>query len=175
MVGACFFKKLSLITTHIKSVSMTDQELNSKDASQFKLLRKLHDKKQYKKALKASEQLLKSHPNHGETLSMKGLTLNYLDRKVEAYECAKEGLKHNIRSSVCWHVYGLIYRSDRNYVEAIKCYANALRFHQGANVQILRDMAILQIQTRDFKGYQKSRKELIVLQSNMQGNWIGYR
>ena len=26
-----------------------------------------------------------------------------------------------------WHVFGLLYRSDRNYEEAIKCYRNALR------------------------------------------------
>ncbi len=37
----------------------------------------------------------------------------------------------------------LLYRSDREYREAIKCYLNALR-HDKDNVQILRDLANLQ-------------------------------
>ena len=27
-----------------------------------------------------------------------------------------------------WHVYGLLYRSDKNYEEAVKCYRYALKF-----------------------------------------------
>jgi hypothetical protein len=38
----------------------------------------------------------------------------------------------------------LLYRSDNNYLEAIKCYTNALRFDKD-NVQILRDLAMLQV------------------------------
>lgn len=37
----------------------------------------------------------------------------------------------------------LLYRSDRNYDEAIKCYKNALRLEKD-NIQILRDLALLQ-------------------------------
>ena len=37
------------------------------------------------------------------------------------------GLRNNLRSHVCWHVFGLMHRSDRNYPEAIKSYLNALR------------------------------------------------
>ncbi len=38
----------------------------------------------------------------------------------------------------------LLYRSDREYREAIKCYLNALRIDKD-NVQILRDLANLQV------------------------------
>ena len=38
----------------------------------------------------------------------------------------------------------LLYRSDRNYDEAIKCYKNALRIDK-ENGQILRDLAQLQV------------------------------
>ena len=58
---------------------------------------------------------------------MKGLILNYCNKKAEAYECAQKGLRNDVKSHVCWHVYGLIQRSDRKYDEAIKCYRNALR------------------------------------------------
>ena len=59
---------------------------------------------------------------------MKGLTLNYLGRKEEAYEYVKRGLKNDLRSHVCWHVYGLLQRADHKYDEAIKCYRNALKW-----------------------------------------------
>lgn len=38
----------------------------------------------------------------------------------------------------------LLHRSDMNYLEAIKCYLNALRLDKD-NVQILRDLAMLQV------------------------------
>ena len=58
---------------------------------------------------------------------MKGLILNCMDRKEEGYELVRRGLRNNLRSHVCWHVFGLMHRSDRNYPEAIKSYLNALR------------------------------------------------
>lgn len=110
-----------------------------------------------------------------ETLSMKGLTLNCMDRKPEAYELVRLGLKvrnvllicfrqlfkfkfcgmtcilrslislqNDLKSHVCWHVYGLLYRSDRDYREAIKCYRNALRIDPD-NIEILRDLSLLQV------------------------------
>lgn len=35
-----------------------------------------------------------------------GLLLNCLERKEEAYELVKRGVKNDLRSHVCWHVYG---------------------------------------------------------------------
>ncbi|KAL8465769.1 hypothetical protein ACS0TY_035028 [Phlomoides rotata] len=81
---------------------------------------KSYETKQYKKGLKAADAILKKFPDHGETLSMKGLTLNCMDRKSEAYELVRLGLKNDLKSHVWWHVYGLLYRSDREYREAIK-------------------------------------------------------
>ena len=63
-----------------------------------------------------------------ETLAMKGLTLNCLGRKEEAYDYVRRGLRNDLGSHVCWHVYGLLQRSDRKYDEAIKCYRNALKW-----------------------------------------------
>lgn len=53
-------------------------------------------------------QVLKKSPDHGETLAMKGLIVNMMneDRKDEAFELVKRGLKHNLKSHVCWHVMG---------------------------------------------------------------------
>jgi peptide alpha-N-acetyltransferase len=43
-------------------------------------------------------------------------------------------------------------RSDKKYDEAIKCYRNALKWDP-ENIQILRDLSLLQIQMRDLEGY----------------------
>lgn len=104
---------------------------------------------------------------------MKGLTLNCLDKKEEAYEFVRSGIKHDLKSHVCWHVFGLLYRSDRNYNEAIKCYRNAIRIDP-ENLQILRDLYLLQVQMRDLKGFAETRRTMLTLKPNNRNNWIGF-
>lgn len=64
-----------------------------------------------------------------------------------------------------WHVYGLLQRSDKKYDEAIKCYRNALKWDKD-NLQILRDLSLLQIQMRDLEGYR------VRTDSRTQQQWI---
>jgi len=59
---------------------------------------------------------------------MKGLFLSALEKKEEAFEFVRQGLKMNIMSHICWHVYGLLWRSEKNYEEAVKCYRHALKY-----------------------------------------------
>lgn len=82
--------------------------LRAKEATLFRQIVKFYETKQYKKGLKAADQILKVYPEHGETLAMKGLTYNCLERKEEAYELVRKGLKHDLKSHVCWHVYGYV-------------------------------------------------------------------
>ncbi|KAF8055089.1 NAA15 [Scenedesmus sp. PABB004] len=147
--------------------------LPSKEAALFRQVVKFYESKQYKKAIKSADQILKKFAEHGETLAMKGLTLNYMDRKEEAYDLVRRGLKADLRSHVCWHVYGLLHRSDNNYLEAIKCYMNALRLDKD-NVQILRDLAMLQIQMRDIPGFVETRYRLLQLRANNRNHWISW-
>lgn len=147
--------------------------LPPKEANLFKLIVKSYETKQYKKGLKASDQILRKFPEHGETLAMKGLTLNCMDRKIEAYELVRKGLKNDLKSHVCWHVYGLLYRSDRDYREAIKCYRNALRIDP-ENIQILRDLSLLQAQMRELAGFVETRRQLLTLKPSHRNNWIGF-
>lgn len=51
-----------------------------------------------------------------------------MDKRAEAYECVKLGLRSDLKSSICWHAYGLCYRADRKYADAVKSYRNALKF-----------------------------------------------
>lgn len=74
---------------------------------------------------------------------------------------------------MCWHVYGLIYRSERNYNEAIKAYKQALRIDT-QNIQILKDLALLQIQMRDIQGFSKTQHTILELKPNLKQHWIGF-
>jgi N-alpha-acetyltransferase 15/16, NatA auxiliary subunit len=78
-----------------------------------------------------------------------------------------------LRSHVCWHVYGLLHRADRNYGEAIKAYKQALRI-DSENLQILRDLSLLQIQMRDWEGYVITRNSILTLKPTAQANWISF-
>jgi len=150
------------------------QKLPGRDETSFKELVRSSEKKDHKKALKLADELLKKYPLNGETLAMKGLTMMYLDDKERAHEFAKQGLRYNLKSHVCWHVYGLIHRNDKNYREAVKCYLKALRLNEG-NLQIMKDLAILQTQLRDLDGLVDTRKKLLVVQSTVKANWLGFR
>ncbi|CAJ0967106.1 unnamed protein product, partial [Ranitomeya imitator] len=64
-------------------------------------------------------------------------------------------------------------RSDKKYEEAIKCYRNALKLDK-ENLQILRDLSLLQIQMRDLEGYRETRYQLLQLRPMQRASWIGY-
>lgn len=149
------------------------QVLPAKEAALFKQIARFYETKQYKKGLKAADQILKNHPLHGETLAMKGLTCNCMDKKEEALALVKKGVAMNIKSHVCWHVYGLLYRSDQKYNDAVKCYQNALRMDPG-NTQILRDLSLLQIQRRMYEGFTETRRQILLDKTNNRNNWIAY-
>ncbi|KAL6435663.1 hypothetical protein ACFW04_005527 [Cataglyphis niger] len=149
--------------------------LPPKENALFKRILRCYEHKQYKNGLKFAKQIL-SNPKfseHGETLAMKGLTLNCLGRKDEAYDHVRRGLRNDLQSHVCWHVYGLLQRSDKKYDEAIKCYRNALKWDKD-NIQILRDLSLLQIQMRDLEGYKDTRYQLFMLRPTQRASWIGF-
>jgi N-alpha-acetyltransferase 15/16, NatA auxiliary subunit len=150
-----------------------DRILPKKENDLFRSLVKCYEEKQYKKGIKNADSILKKYPNHGETLAMKGLVLNSMGKKEESYEFVKLGLKNDVRSHVCWHVFGLLYRSDRNYKEAIKCYLNALRIDRD-NFNILRDLSFLQVQMRDMSGFAETRRKLLTMKPTNKINWISY-
>lgn len=70
-------------------------------------------------------------------------------------------------------MYGLLHRSDRNYNEAIKAYKQALRIDSG-NLQILRDLSLLQIQMRDLAGFAVTRYTILTLKPNAKINWLSF-
>lgn len=146
------------------------QPLSSKENSLFRQLVKNYETKQYKKGIKAAEQILKKTPNHGDTQAMKALILNSQGQTDEAFALAKVALKNDVKSHICWHVYGILYRSAKNYDEAIKAYKFALRL-EPESLQIQRDLATLQVQVRDYTGYIESRRTMLKARPQLRQNW----
>ncbi|KAF2995813.1 hypothetical protein E8E13_001290 [Curvularia kusanoi] len=146
------------------------QPLPSKEQTLFRSVVKYYEGKQYKKGLKAADQILKKHATHGDTQAMKALILNSQGHGDEAFALCKEALRNDMKSHICWHVYGLLWRSVKNYEEAIKAYKFALRI-EPSSLNILRDLALLQCQIRDYDGYIESRRKMMQERPQLRQNW----
>lgn len=101
---------------------------------------------------------------------MKALIMNSQGKTDEAFALAKVALQCDMKSHVCWHVYGLLYRAVKNFEEAIKAYKFALRL-EPESPQIARDLALLQVQMRDYQGYLASRQTMLGAKSHIRQNW----
>ena len=147
--------------------------LPKKQKEIFTTLHTYYEKKDYGNGLKCANLILDKFPHHGETLAMKGLMLHSKGEKEEGYKLVKLGVKNDIQSHVCWHVFGLLHRADNNMKESSKCYLNALRLDPN-NSLILRDLSWLQIQLRDYQSYCESRRRLLVLRPSIKANWVAF-
>ncbi|KAL2133128.1 hypothetical protein VTI74DRAFT_2860 [Chaetomium olivicolor] len=146
------------------------QTLSTREANLFRTVIRYYEEKQYKRGLKAAEQILKRNPKHGDTMSMKALILNAQGKTDEAFALAKEALTIDMKSYICWHVYGILYRTNKNFDEAIKAYKFALKLEPDSH-QIQRDLAVLQVQMRDYQGYIQSRLLMLKARPQLRQNW----
>ncbi|EMD34697.1 hypothetical protein CERSUDRAFT_86122 [Gelatoporia subvermispora B] len=146
--------------------------LPAKESSLFKELLNLYETRQLKKGLKTADQILKKFPEHGETLCMRGLILTHMGKREEGLELVKKGVRLDLTSHICWHVFGLIQKGEKNYEEALKSYTQALRFDK-ENLNILRDAAHLQTQLRIYDSLVETRHTLLKLRPTLRQNWIG--
>lgn len=146
------------------------QQLAPKEAAQFRTVIRSYEDKQYKRGLKTADLILKKYPKHGDTMAMKALILNGQGKTDEAFALGKDALTADMKSHICWHVYGLLYRANKNFEEAIKAYKFALKLEPESQ-QIQRDLAILQIQMRDYQGYIQSRTAMLQSRPSLRSSW----
>ncbi|CAG7920613.1 unnamed protein product [Penicillium olsonii] len=146
------------------------QPLPSKDQSLFRQVVRHFEMKQYKKGIKTADQVLRKNPTHGDTQAMKALNMSQIGQSEEAFALAKEALRNDMKSHITWHVYGLLYRQEKNYEEAIKAYRFALRLEPESQ-PIQRDLALLQMQMRDYQGYIQSRSSMLQARPGIRSNW----
>lgn len=67
---------------------------------------------------------------------MKGLILTHMGKREEGKELVKKGMRHDLTSHICWHVYGLIEKGEKNYEGALKSYTQALRIDKVHRVAV---------------------------------------
>ncbi|KAI0634817.1 NMDA receptor-regulated protein 1a [Trametes polyzona] len=145
--------------------------LPHRESALFKEVLHYYEDKQLKKGVKAADTILKKFPNHGETLCMKGLLYTHMGRREEGFELVKQGVRYDLTSHICWHVFGLVQKGQKNYEEALKSYTQALRFDKD-NMNILRDAAHLQTQLRLYDALVETRHTLLRLRPQLRQNWI---
>ncbi|KAJ6782619.1 hypothetical protein PWT90_00172 [Aphanocladium album] len=146
------------------------QQLAAKEAAQFRQVIRSYEDKQYKRGLKTADLILKKVPKHGETMAMKALILNGQGKMEEAFALGKEALTADMKSHICWHVYGILYRANKNFEEAAKAYKFALKL-EPTSAQIQRDLAVLQVQMRDYQGYIQSRSAMLQARPQVRQSW----
>ena len=127
--------------------------LSLSDQNAYRNCLKLFDSGQYKKGLKAAEQLLVKYPENGEFSCTKGLFLVYLNKLDQGLSCIKSGLMRNLNSSTNWHIYGIYYKVTKNYDEACKCYLKATKLDPN-NTSMKRDLCYL-------LGYNRMYQQLV--------------
>lgn len=146
------------------------QPLPNKDQANFRALVRFYEDKQFKRGVKQADSILKRNPKHGDTMAMKALILNAQLKTEEAFVLGKEALHADMKSHITWHVYGLLYKANKNFEEAIKAYKYALRL-EPESAQIQRDLAILQVQIRDHAGYIQSRTAMLQARPQVRQSW----
>ncbi len=76
----------------------------------------------------------------------------------------------NMTNSTCWHSYGLISQNERDYESARRSFQFALKFDK-ENMQILRDLAIVQMQLREYGPACSTCNDLLV-NKPLQLHWL---
>jgi tetratricopeptide (TPR) repeat protein len=51
-----------------------------------------------------------------------------MGKREEGLDYVKRGIRLDLTSHICWHVFGLIQKGEKKYEEALKSYTQALRF-----------------------------------------------
>lgn len=84
-----------------------------------------------------------------------------MKRKAEAYKLIETALFKNMGNFTCWHVYGILNRANKKYDMARKAYLNALKQDE-TNVNVLRDLAVLQVTLLDYEGLAETRRRMVI-------------
>lgn len=155
-----------------KVIAPKDQQvLPSQLATKFQSLVRNYEYGKYDKGIKDANKILEEYPHNGETLAMKGLCQLNLKKKDEGEGNINAGLKLNIRSHICWHTRGLMFRHKQDYAQAAKCLINALKLAPDDN-RIITDVGQLYIQERDYERFTTQRGKLLPTKPSARAHWV---
>ncbi|KAM9965218.1 hypothetical protein ACTFIW_005028 [Dictyostelium discoideum] len=148
------------------------KELTNKEITAIKGISKLFDDKKYSKGLKECNAILKNHPDNPDASCFKSLILYNLEQQYEARENAIKTTKTLPTNSMAWHTLGYIHKLDKNYLDATTAFKNASKFNKESS-QILKELAPLQLYSRDLEGLKETYATLLKLQPTHKPHWTG--
>jgi len=153
---------------------VNNKTLPTKEQNMLNKAVKFYEQNQHKQGLKICKQILSNNKcsGHTETLAFKGLMLQELGRNSEAEEAIRLGLKNDPRNLGCWKALAKLHREAKNLKDSIKCLRNCLKLSPG-NLDILRNLSDLAIQTSDLEGYSKARFDILQLKPTQRAAWGG--
>ena len=149
--------------------------LPKRERALFSDLVECYETKKYERGVGLADEIIAKHPNHGETLAMKGLIVRSMDDSEgvneEAHALIKRGIECHPRSHVCWHVLGLVHRQERNHAESAKCYANALKIDPD-NALILKDLSMVYLQLRNVRAFVDLRWKILRTKPEQRTSYV---
>ncbi|KAF9226310.1 N-terminal acetyltransferase A, auxiliary subunit [Gyrodon lividus] len=151
---------------------MSSQALATKDRKLFTDLLQAYEQRQFSKGRKFADQILKKYPDHGETMCMKGLIMIHVGERTPGIALIKDGMRQNLNSHICWHVWALVQKGEHNYEEALKSYMRALKIDKD-NFNIIRETSVLQTHTRQYDALIESRLSMLRLRPYTRVHWVG--
>ncbi|KDE04801.1 hypothetical protein MVLG_04765 [Microbotryum lychnidis-dioicae p1A1 Lamole] len=151
--------------------TVQNRALPKREAELFRQVLTLYENKQFTKGLETVEAILKGFPEHGESLSMRGLFLSCIDRKPEGYAEVERAVENDPGSHIVWHVYALMLRADKRFEQALDCYRKATTIEPDS-LNLLTDMAMLLVHLRHYPEYAQARLAILRTQPRLRKNWI---
>ncbi|ODV70396.1 N-terminal acetyltransferase A, auxiliary subunit [Hyphopichia burtonii NRRL Y-1933] len=151
-------------------VARNNPILANKEDANFREALKLFDSKQYKKALKLVEANIKKNSSHAESLALKGVLNHHLGHKAEAKPFITKAVSKEPGNYLVDHLAGIYFRTIDDYPEAAK-WLKASIDNGSPNRAILRDLALLQSQIRDYKNLRDTRQAYLEFQPGYRANW----
>lgn len=158
-------------------LSVTLEKLRASEQDRFRTLCDQFDKKEWKKAFKTANDLLRAVPDQPDTLSVLGIIYYNAPPdeggdKTKALEYIRTGLlKSRFASHICWYIFGLYNRAEGQFREAIKCFRSALKGDCN-NITVNDELAALETQVGDYAGLLETRKTLLRLNPKTHITWV---
>ncbi|KAJ9115715.1 hypothetical protein QFC20_001042 [Naganishia adeliensis] len=164
------------------ALAAKNRVLPSKESALFKTLLQQYELKQYKKGIKAADQILKKAPNHGETLALKALilhsslphnhpTASSQPKGEEVDHLIAAALRKDPYSHITHHVNSIIARANKDYDTACRSLSRAREIDPD-NVPLMRDAISLHTQLGQHQESLRVRHRYFTMRPNMRSHWI---
>ncbi|EDR29028.1 NMDA receptor-regulated protein, putative [Entamoeba dispar SAW760] len=164
-------------TPVVCNIPVKDQQILPRQLEDLlKAAIKHYGNRHFDKAIENCDKILAHFPSNGEAFSLlAACQYSKGPKKVNVEDILgrlKKGLIYNFGSNTCWHLYGIILRTEKHYEEAAKAFKRLVSLDR-TNFGIQRELYCLQVQNGDYKGAFETRSLLFSAQSDIESNLLG--